>query len=135
MSDVETRLRRLERTNRALLAAVVVMGAGMFAMGAAARRDGGDVKFDSVTARRFDLVNEDGKVLGRLGLHDVPQDTVFFSLNHPNEKIAFQVSTFSRLPKVQLFPSEGNAKISLGVDRFGNGHIKSFDKDDRETTR
>ena len=85
----------------------------------------------TVSAKRFEVVDDDGRLMGRFGLDRLESKQMDIFMRHSNATIGFDVSLMNDRPRLMLFPRDGNAKVAIAIDRAGNGSIELLDKSDK----
>ena len=127
---IEDRLTRLERRNRRLTLALVLIGV-VAALIVTTGMDRADAVPEKVTARRFELVDENGKVQAVLG---VANDSPFLNLSDKNGKLRVGLGvTMGMVPSLSLFDDNGNPRAGLMVIKDSsilnlsdaNGHVRA----------
>jgi hypothetical protein len=133
------RVTSLERRCRRWQTGVVLLSlalAGVGILGATRPRGDDDVRDfrGTLTARRFEVVDDDGKQLGRFGMRPgtIPGSKAELHFLHDNGHEAIGVFQSGGFPQLMMYPADGNAKVVVGIDRGGNGFLKLMDKDGKE---
>jgi hypothetical protein len=110
-ADLETRLRRVERTNRWLTIGFVLAVGSAVAMGSARQNTAKTLRADRVIATEFEIVGADGVSLGTLG---VVGETPRLSLKGRTGKIQAVVSVLDNgAASVMVCDESQKAKVTL----------------------
>ena len=124
MDNLESRIRALEASNRrqrysiTALAAIIVGGAFI-----AATRPAGDGTFDTVTCKKWKVVDKDGKV--RIGAATEPGGASAMLWTDTNGKIRMAAGTDA----MSWFDKDGKQRIVASAGDDGMAGITWFDKD------
>jgi hypothetical protein len=139
LETLTDRVAKLERRCRRWQTGVAFLSlalAGVGILGATRPRGDDQVKDfrGTLTARRFEVVDDDGKLLGRFGMGPVviPGSKAELHILHNNGHEAIGLFQSGDSPNLMMYPAEGNAKVITGIDRGGNGFLKLMDKDGKE---
>jgi len=123
---VEERIERLERNNRRLLAglvAVILLGIGV----AAIPNPGGDV-VDEVRARKFTLVDVNGKERAML---DMTEDGPVLRLYDEIAKVCAELNAAKTGPTLRLYDENGKSRAGLTVTKDGIPGLAMIDENDK----
>ncbi|MEK6710421.1 MAG: hypothetical protein AAB289_05250 [Chloroflexota bacterium] len=131
---IEQRLERLERQNRHLknvLYAVVLSGLSLFIMGQT--RQGRDVEFRTITAKKIFVEDENGKT--GIILFSSPILGGSIGISNPDEKLlaAIGVHDDGKHGAISTYNADGRLLVVLGASPSGGGVITTYDGSGKKT--
>lgn len=129
------RLARLERSCRRWRIGAACLALALVAVGAVgAARPGDDVRDfrGTLTARRFDVVDDEGRTVASFGLRPNLNDYPQLYMKHRNGHAAVSMGVGAGFPNLLLFPREGDSRVFAGIGPDGGGFLKVTDKDGKE---
>jgi hypothetical protein len=135
MDNLESRIRALEASNRrqrysiTALAAIIVGGALI-----AATRPGGDATFDTVTCKKWTLVDEDGKVRIRAITSADGDAAMSWSDKNGKERIVSGITADGNAATTWL-DKDQKSRITAGTLADGDAFTHWMDKDGKPRYR